>query len=1809
MRKSVCVLLCGLVSVFSSHIWAQKVIAQSGTEIPVAAIDEGVTGDLLHPDFAYPQDVIKTAEAFLKTNPSNDPNTVLALSEIVTARNSIDNKEKAPNVQLIFDLAEKVTDNATRSMLWLYGSQVCEYYGRQRSWWSDDIKVRGTDVSKWEADDYAAAGDSLYMLALENAPADVPLSKFADALDATPQAYSFLPSVRDFVLYLGLQYYKEKVRDKIVKGTPLWYYNEACDIYDKEYYARFQNLKKFLERVLGEPDSEYAVYVFAREGYGNRSAISEGEFINKLAETYRHTWVSPAVDALLDYCNQPNWILTMSGSSLPGDTLTFRLVSTKTDKVEVNLERYDQFIRGKVTDATPNNKRKLVFEPRSGYIQDTTFVTVVNVPGNYYVDNKFVYSSSPWYIGSISDTEKVTLMALDSRSGSPVKGIEIIYTVRHSGNKVTEEKVITDKNGLAVIGRSQDTSLITIKESSDPKTNLSFNINRYLYHRFEARNVDEDDDDDLNLQVTFDRPVYRPGDVVKWVAVATDSRQRPAKKVNCDVEINIPTVGGELKVDSTFTLSTVDSFGRFEGKYRIPANAAIGEACFETDLGSFYFSISDFKLPNLNLSEVETKIQGDSVAISGRVTNSSDAGRSGISVQLSVNYGDSILVETVSSSNNGDFALTVPRTVKPIDFKYRSTPLGRCIVDYRGSAYVDIVATSPDGQRAEGTTSFEMLLSSSVSVMVPNQINSLEGGECVIDIINYVPVNNADTLDIRWAVTTPDSTIVLSGNARPGKLVLTPSILAKLKNGKYILWAVSDNEPSRYATKSFVCYNTRQTTLPITTDKLWIPTGAKFDCKTGKAEIEIGVAEDNTYVWWGWPKGNAININGKKLSKGFTKIELIVPETYRDNESVSLNFWTVKSGQWESDSYTLLRKGDKEDVFTLSLESFRDRLVPESTENWRFVTRIGEKNVSAAVYANLYNNQLNKFGNVTLPYFNNKSKRFEIGGLYLQNPISIINQTRIANKYSESTLLFPSLLYLDWKYGINRYGASSRVYKALSGSVPGMAVSEETLYESDVVTAGASANSVMIRGVGSINQSASPLYIVDGMPCDESLSSISSDDIESVKVLQDAASTALYGARGANGVVVITTKNGVPKISPDAFKLRTDNVLNALWAPMLTTDSSTGTVDVEFTVPNQSSTWVLKASAWTADLQYAVFSHTFTAVKPVIVAPNPPRFVRVGDTVNLVTAITNTTDSVADIRYTVNVGGTDIGGTVRLDGGATRYVTTPVSITGDVALLDSLALTVRATNGVFGDGERVAVPVLPSSALVVESRNFYLNPTDAKYTAEIPSGDDSESELHFTANPMWVVVESLPSVLDEPCFEVSTAYAQSLYVAKTALKIAEGHPAARPTIDVAAATQAQKTALDKLGALQTKDGGLRWGQWQTEASLSATLNFLGWMDQDTDDADIKKIVGKALEYVDNHIDGRTGATNRPDLYYSYVRSAYGTPTTLAGRQVVDATLNHVRKNWRGFGLSDKAMAVTLLYRTGNKALAKTILSSISQFGKITADRGMVFPNMPGIVGYANLLEAYGLVLPDAPETDAIRQGLIAQRRGASWGKSAHTSYAVRAMVNTGTDWTVPAEPFTVNVDGRTVDIASENKLTGAVSMDVKGKEVTIERTGGVPAYGAVVTRRVAPLSDIAAFSDGEVTIEKNLYRKDRAGNYVLLTDDLPKPGEKVTVRLTLTAKADMTDLIVTDLRPAAFEPVDQTGRYSHSGTGLWFYLANRDTQTEIYIDRLPRGRHIVEYEVTVNNTGTYTTGMATITSGIDPDLTAHSASAPLSLPE
>ena len=106
--------------------------------------------------------------------------------------------------------------------------------------------------------------------------------------------------------------------------------------------------------------------------------------------------------------------------------------------------------------------------------------------------------------------------------------------------------------------------------------------------------------------------------------------------------------------------------------------------------------------------------------------------------------------------------------------------------------------------------------------------------------------------------------------------------------------------------------------------------------------------------------------------------------------------------------------------------------------------------------------------------------------------------------------------------------AVSRIDQAMQGRIAGVQIQNVSAQAGD-------APKITIRGISSVNAGQSPLVVVDGQPVPDGLSFVNPADVESVEVLKDAASAAIYGSRGASGVILITTKSGKTDKTQFAF--------------------------------------------------------------------------------------------------------------------------------------------------------------------------------------------------------------------------------------------------------------------------------------------------------------------------------------------------------------------------------------------------------------------------------------------------------------------------------------------------------------------------------------------------------------------------------------------------------------------------------------------------------------------------------------------------
>lgn len=367
----------------------------------------------------------------------------------------------------------------------------------------------------------------------------------------------------------------------------------------------------------------------------------------------------------------------------------------------------------------------------------------------------------------------------------------------------------------------------------------------------------------------------------------------------------------------------------------------------------------------------------------------------------------------------------------------------------------------------------------------------------------------------------------------------------------------------------------------------------------------------------------------------------------------------------------------------------------------------------------------------------------------------------------------------------DRTGAS--LIESLQGQVAGL----------NITTASGqpgSESTIILRGVGNINGNVQPLFIVDGIPVDEDgFRSISTNDIASYSILKDAAATSIYGNRGANGVIVITTTKGIQEEMNELAKVKTRKNLKetAFFLPNLRTDNE-GNLRFSFTSPEALSVWKMRLFAHNKKAESGHFEYTTYTQKDLMIMPNMPRFLREGDEIILMAKVTNTTpkDKVGNAMLELYDATTmqPIEATAFKTEKVQNFAITPkgnstVSWTIKVPLgIQAIQYKIVAKSGDFSDGEESIIPVLTNRELLTESIPLWVKGKSTKeYTLENLKNNTSSTLVHhgitleYTSNPTWIALQSLPYLMEFE-HECSEQIFSRYYANTIATHIIESNP-------------------------------------------------------------------------------------------------------------------------------------------------------------------------------------------------------------------------------------------------------------------------------------------------------------------------------------------------------------------------------------------------------------------------------------------------
>lgn len=1785
MRKTLLLTLLSLLTVFAAGAAPKR--TGSGVKTP---------------DFAYPKTVIADAEkafdAALKSG--NEKDQLKAAIQIYLADISIDNSSSDKSIRAFDKRVSKFGSKSVKAVATLFKASAYEfalnqdrYKYRQRDL---PLTPRPADLSEWSEGMFKAVIDSLAREAYRLSD-KTPIEEFEGIVIADDLTRSFFPTVRDFVaVYMidglvskqnsesNFNICREMVEFHQVRSNPWYAWSTFAISNDKNIYG-WNVTQAYIELYKSQPQETGRAYVLdiilSNLKYSDIKSSVQLAFVDSALTAFKGYWIENKLKNFRkELINPTIWIKAPQGNvSANNEKVTLDIKYSNTPSATIKIYNFRDENEAKSASRSglgaykPIQVHTLELGKSSPDKQDTTLTVTLPrgcnavtamIPG---VNQKI---PSPILINAYEIVPVVTtggksrvLYVLDASTGAPIKDVTASAVSTRKGKKVT------------TLGKTDSNGCLTFDCPDNSNLRLTYRNHTSTYNSVYLNNYEESSRPCYNIGLTSDLGVYKLGAEVRYAGFVSDTLGAIA-----GVELRTELLNTEYETIKSDTVKS-DSFGRFTGSFRLPEEARTGrffvKATYgENAMNSTSFNVSDFKLPSFKGDSIVVYGAGPTkpyITAEGRIITYTDFPVSDARINIKVDDVDSIF--TTTTDRDGRFALRIDSVFECedvtsldkedlIELPYRH---------YYDDSNVTINATSPDGTTLEVFNGNVSLYPNKLEVEIKNWTIDSDS-VLTVKATLLSPKKKEIKGDIVWRIETDNDSTVLEGKAPSGDINID---IRSLKPDSYQIEIAPADALAKVFEDEITVYSMRSDSLPEKA-LMWSPD-SKMELKNGKLTARILVASPGANIFYGYSDRLA-DFKHEFLSAGWHTLSLEADPTATGN----IKAFTIRDLDETSLTWNVSKK-DKSNGLKVSIESFRDKVYTSDNEKWTLSVK-DDKNqpVEAAVVLNVFNTKLNVFGTpkLLLPLRAFKYKRYTNFN-FLSSGWG--NSFSIEGTYTTLKTQQPSLPL--WNiYNSTIYFGRNKEYAVLDSKV-------------------------LIRGVGMKKTNAtgsvamSPLYGASGvMPGVEVLE-------ESVVVKEDAMDSAEAPeeeAEAGSSEKVEVRDSGAP------------DVFSALWMPSIVTDAQ-GRYDLDFKVPNVLTTWQVVATAWDRKMNSAHFNKTISVSKTVMVSANMPRFVRAGDRTTVISTVMNNTDAPMTVRINAEAFDVETDSTfatitrdLSINPGAKETVSNDINV--PVSMQNSkLGFRVTAISKDYSDGEQIAVPVLDAESFVREAINFYLNPGDTEYSTDLPKakGRDFKSEFTFTANPMATILDALPTLWNDP-FPTATSLSTAYYGARVVLSIAKEHPSVAEKFDLKEVEKQSEDALKKLYDLQRADGGWAWGSWSSESSAWVTtaildkfydlkrLNYL------PDNKKLRESLTSAVRYIDSRV-------RDYDLTYAIIRPEFNSLTlpSLNGQKVIDRTLNDITRQWKKYDADAKALSVIALANNSRMATARGIIKSLDQFAYDTPKKGTQFRNERSLIAYGHLLEAYAAADPKSRIIDGLRQYLIVRRQATDWGNRGVTAYVVSSFLNSGTRWAQPTVTPALYLDNSTtpstMSAPAGDAMVYSATLPTDAKNLRLDvGNAGVPSYGAIVTSYVAPMQDIKAYSENdEISVEKRLLVRDASGHM----QDAPKVlqvGQTVTVSITLKTTRPMSYVNVTDQRPATFEPVDQMSHYvgpsfwrASTGNDVPHYRENRDASTRILIDYLPEGTHVISYDVTVNNAGTYASGIVTATCDRAPSLTAHSA--------
>lgn len=449
--------------------------------------------------------------------------------------------------------------------------------------------------------------------------------------------------------------------------------------------------------------------------------------------------------------------------------------------------------------------------------------------------------------------------------------------------------------------------------------------------------------------------------------------------------------------------------------------------------------------------------------------------------------------------------------------------------------------------------------------------------------------------------------------------------------------------------------------------------------------------------------------------------------------------------------------------------------------------------------------------------------------------------------------------------------------------------------------------------------------------------------------------------------------------------------------------------------------------------------------------------------------------------------------------------------------------------------------------------------------------------------------------------------------------------------------QQTEQATRKLADLQDRNGGWSWYKGMYPSRSMTQYILYGYaklveVGQIQYGEDIKRMQISALNFIDKEITKdyenlkknnkkwqETSSISTNQLEYLYVRTFYrDIPITQEAREAERFYTSVVSRNWQNLDMYERSLLTMALFRNGEKALADKIAKSIREHSVTDAKFGMYWPNNRGgkasskvtVANHTFLMDALQETGADVKELDLMKQWLVKQKQIQVWETTPATINAIGALLSSGSNWFDTDKTTTSVIVGKENVMDEKSEVaTGYIKKtwnrgEIKNDmaEIRIEKQDTRPSYGALYWQYYEDLDKITEHKTN-LNVDKKLFKTEKTSTghdqLIPITKDTPlKVGDKVTIRLTVRIDSNMDFVHIKDMRAPCFEPVESVSGIRWNNNAV-HYRETRDASTNMYFDHLAKGTYVLEYQVYVNRTGTYSNGITSIQSTYAPEFVSH----------